>query len=282
MNLPVIGRPESYIWKKLLRFLSACSRGLSLKISVSDGKDRYLFAPKTNNDIFRYTTFFTKEEGTLEWVRKHATEGAVFFDIGANVGLYSLYAAKNEAGVRVFSFEPHKVNFATLLENIFLNHFEESISPLAIALGSDAGFFHLNYNSVSSGTSMSQLGHSSLPGDRTFVPKLKELVYSCSLDQLLASGKLPQPTMIKIDVDGNEVPILSGMVNLLSGTNGPSTLQIEINSGQNTEVHAILERCGYALDHVHFTKSGKQQFEKTGSYDSIPHNAVFSKSGGAV
>jgi FkbM family methyltransferase len=282
MNLPVMGKPESYFWKKVLRFLSACTRALTLRITVGDGKHKYLFAPKTNNDIFRYTTFFTKEEGTLEWVRKNVTDGAVFFDIGANVGLYSLYAAKNGNGVQVFSFEPHKVNFATLLENITLNRLEHSISPLAIALGSDAGFFHLNYNSMASGTSMSQLGHSTLPGDRAFVPKLKELVYSCSLDQLIASDQLPMPTMIKIDVDGNEVPVLSGMVNLLSGANGPRTLQIEINSGQNTEVHAIMERSGYVLDHVHFTKSGKRQFEKTKSYESIPHNAVFSKSGGAV
>ena len=96
----------------------------------------------------------------MAWIRGNAKEGTVFFDIGANVGLYSLYAANTARNVRVYSFEPHKFNFGTLLENIFLNHLEQSVHPVSLPLSDTSGLMDLNYNSLDSGTSMTQLGHS--------------------------------------------------------------------------------------------------------------------------
>ena len=125
---------------------------------------------------------------------EQAKEGGVFFDIGANVGLYSLYAANAARGLRVYSFEPHKFNFATLLENIFLNQLEKSVHPVSLPLGDGSGLIDLNYNSMDSGTSMTQLGHRQLPGDREFQPKLSELVYSVTVDELVASGGVPGRT----------------------------------------------------------------------------------------
>lgn len=266
-----------YIWKKWLRFLAGIGRLFSLKLNIRDGKTTYRFQPRSRMEIFRYTTFFTKEEGTLAWIRDNVKEGAVFFDIGANVGLYSLYAARAGKNVQVYSFEPHKLNFATLLENIFLNRLETTIHPMALALGDKSGYFHLNYNSMESGASMSQLGHSNLSEDRTFVPKLKELLHSTTLDSLIESGEAPTPDMIKIDVDGNELLILKGMRGLLKSSSGPGSLQVEINPGQRRDVVALMEDCGYKIDHSHFTASCQKLFDDEKSYETVPHNAVFVK-----
>jgi FkbM family methyltransferase len=277
MKITLRGKADSYFWKKWLRFWSHVARWCSLTVKVKDGETRYTFRPKSRNDIFRYTTYFTKEEGTLAWIRNNAKEGTVFFDIGANVGLYSLYAANAARDVCVYSFEPHKFNFATLLENIFLNHLEKSIHPVSLPLGEESGLMDLNYNSMDSGTSMTQLGHSQLPGNREFRPKLSELVHSVTLDELVASGRVPTPDMVKIDVDGNEMLILRGMQQVLRSPDGPSSLQVEINQGQRDEVLKLMEECQWKLDHCHFTKSGKTEYEKTKSYDQVPHNAVFVK-----
>jgi FkbM family methyltransferase len=277
MKVTIAGRADRYLWKKLLRFCAGLGRAFALTVKVRDGADEYLFRPKTRNDIFRYTTYFTKEEGTLAWIRNNVREGTVFYDIGANVGLYSLYAAKRAPGVRVYSFEPHKINFATLVENILLNALGERVHPMAIALGDATGYFHLNYNSMDSGTSMSQLGHSSLPGNREFTPKLRELVHAVTLDSLVESGQIPAPDVIKVDVDGNEMKILAGMKRLLASDRGPRSLQVEINTGLRREVLPLMEGCGYRLDHCHFTKGGQVEFARTGSYDNVPHNAVFVK-----
>jgi len=277
MNVTIPGAADRYLWKKLLKMLGGVARCFALQIKVRDGTHEYTFRPRTRNDLFRYTTFFTKEEGTLAWIRNGVREGTVFFDIGANVGLYSLYAARRADRVRVFSFEPHKINFATLAENILLNRLDHSIHPLAIPLDDKTGWFHLNYHSAESGTSMSQLGHNTLSGNREFTPKLKELVQAVTLDSLLDSGQIPAPDMIKVDVDGNELRILAGMKQLLQSDRGPKSLQVEINPGGRGEVLALMESCGYRLDHCHFTKSGQAQFDKSKSWETVPHNAVFVK-----
>lgn len=277
MTVSVLGNADQYLWKKLLKVLAGLARLFSLTVKVSDGDKLYRFRPKSRNDIFRYTTFFTKEEGTLAWIRNNVREGTVMFDIGANVGLYSLYAARCAGKVQVYSFEPHKINFATLVENVSLNGLEGSVNPVSIPLGNASGTSHMNYNSTESGTSMSQLGHAMLPDEREFKPKLKELVYALSLDDLMATGSLPAPDMIKVDVDGNEIQILEGMKRLLASEKCPTSFQVEINTGRRKEVMAIMEGCGYRLDHCHLTKGGVAQFEQTKSYDAVPHNAVFVK-----
>ncbi len=275
MTLTLFGKPEWYFWKKVLRLLVGVGRLFSPRIHVREGGTRYTFRPKSRMEIFRYTTFFTKEEGTLKWLRDNTKEGTVFFDIGANIGLYSLYAAKAAKDVQVYSFEPHKLNFATLLENIFLNGLEKNINPLALALGDSSGLFHLNYNSMESGASLTQLGHTNLSEERTFTPKLSELVNSMSLDKLIESGEVPKPDMIKIDVDGNELPILRGMTDLLKSGSGPKSLQVEINQGQRNEVAGFMQACGYTIDHCHFTSSGQKLYKGEESYQTVPHNAVF-------
>lgn len=275
MTFSLFGKPEWYLWKKVLRFFLGLGNLFALKVKVSDGASKYVFRPKSRMEIFRYTTFFSKEEGTLKWLRDNTKDGAVFFDIGANVGLYSLYCAKAAKDVRVYSFEPHKLNFATLLENIFLNGLESKINPLALALGDSSGLFRLNYNSIEYGASMSQLGHNQLSEERSFQPKLAELVNSMSLDDLIASGEVPKPDLIKIDVDGNELLILKGMTGLLKSAEGPRSLQVEINPGQRDEVVDLMKDCGYRLDHSHLTKSGEKQFQDEESYQTVPHNAVF-------
>ena len=64
----------------------------------------------------RAETFFTKEPDTIEWIESF-DKNDVFLDIGANIGIYSLYAAKNVS--KVWAIEPESLNFAMLNLNIF-------------------------------------------------------------------------------------------------------------------------------------------------------------------
>ena len=79
-------------------------------------------------ETWRVTTLFTKEPGTIAWLDKEVKEGDVLFDIGANIGLYSVYAASK--GAKVYAFEPHIINAAKLLLNTSLNTFKSSVSEL--------------------------------------------------------------------------------------------------------------------------------------------------------
>lgn len=72
---------------------------------------------------YRVSSFSTKEPDTLEWMDT-IPPGSVIWDIGANVGLYSVYAAKSR-GARVFAFEPSVFNLELLARNIFLNQLQQ-------------------------------------------------------------------------------------------------------------------------------------------------------------
>ena len=65
--------------------------GLSIAIRIS-----------TPNEHHRADTYATKEPETIEWLRDNLRDGDVFYDVGANIGLYSLYAAKLQPGLPCF------------------------------------------------------------------------------------------------------------------------------------------------------------------------------------
>lgn len=263
--------------KKLFKISRGFSRLSKYSITVQDGSTPYRFVPTGKGDLHRYLSFFTKETGTIDWLRNTVKDNDVVFDIGANVGLYSLYAARQGKGVKVFAFEPHKYNFVTLINNISENNLLSQITPIAIPLGERNDVFKLNYMSVDSGSSMSQLGHSKLPDHRDFVPKFEEIVYAVALDDLVDKQMVPMPNVIKIDVDGNELKILEGMKKLLAAKNGPRSIQVEVNPGEKAKVTEFFQQNGYKHDHSHYTASKKPRFEQGASEDNLAYNSVFVK-----
>ncbi len=252
--------------KKMAGHFSFCLR-------VADVAAEYLFFPQTKAEFYRYGTFFTKEEGTIAWLENTIKPNDIFYDIGANLGLYSLKAAKMHDSVKVFAFEPHKINFATMVRNFDNNRCLSQIVPISIPLSEAAGVTYLNYKGLGVGGSMNQLSHKRSAYDGDFTPAFEEIIYAMTTDDF-ADKVIPFPTVIKIDVDGNELSILKGMQRVLSAPNKPRSVQIEINPGYRAQIIELMEGHGYALDHSHYTSSAEQWGEQFDG-DNIPHNAVF-------
>jgi hypothetical protein len=103
--------------------------GPTMQVELNDKK--YTFSCPNLITKWRADTFFTKEPETIEWIDgfKH---GEVLFDIGANIGLYSIYAAKT--GIKVLAFEPESQNYALLNKNVFLNRCADNVMCLNVAL----------------------------------------------------------------------------------------------------------------------------------------------------
>ena len=76
----------------------------------------------TPNSLCRYraATFSTKEPETLEWIDTYGGRSGAFYDVGANVGMYSIYYAKTHPE-SVYAFEPSALNIALLAKNISVN-----------------------------------------------------------------------------------------------------------------------------------------------------------------
>lgn len=271
------GQSGTKIIKRAFKISRALTNASRLRLVVDGDGAEYIFHPQNLTEHYRCVTFFTKEEGTLAWMKNALQEGDVFFDIGANIGLYSLYAAKLGRNVKVYAFEPHKYTFVNLMDNIAGNNLLASITPIAVPLGDACGISTMNYADMDSGSSMSQVGHSKHPGGE-FAPKLQEIIYCVTLDELVEKKAVPTPNHIKIDVDGNELPILKGMKKLLASAQKPKTIQVEVNPGERPAVSELLAGFGYTIDHAHFTAGGAKSLQKGASPDSIAHNIVF-KSG---
>ena len=86
---------------------------------------------------FRATTFSTKEPETLEWI-DGLPEGCVLWDIGANVGLYTVYATLRR-NCHVVAFEPSVFNLELLTRNLHLNGLHQQVTLLPLALSDKMG-----------------------------------------------------------------------------------------------------------------------------------------------
>lgn len=149
------------------------------------------------------------ERETLSDVLSEMSSDDVFFDIGANVGLYSCFVGSAVSGAQVYSFEPHPTNIDALKKNLEMNSINSTIFQLA--LSDEEGTFELASEGSEAG-----LGEHSLntEGSSTTVT-----VTVRQLDDLRDEYEIPVPTMVKIDVEGAELDVIKGATETFSDPN---------------------------------------------------------------
>ena len=86
----------------------------------------------------RAETFSTKEPETLDWIEDFPS-GTILWDIGGNLGLYSLYTALKDNTAKVYTFEPSVFNLEILARNIVLNGLQNQITIIPMALSDKSG-----------------------------------------------------------------------------------------------------------------------------------------------
>lgn len=155
----------------------------------------------------RAVSFHNKEPETLAWI--DSLPPGVLWDVGANIGLYSLYAAKR--GLRVFAFEPSPMNFAVLCRNVAIN--KVPVETYCVALGDQTGLGHLHVRTLRFGQADAGL-YAEEP--------LEVSTMMFRADDFPA----PKPDYLKIDIDGAEDRLLAGAPKTLAGAR-----QIQIECG---------------------------------------------------
>jgi len=147
------------------------------------------------------------EERVVSQVMSFLKPVDVVFDIGANVGLYSVLLSKRvgDAG-QVIAFEPEATSYEHLEENLKLNE-SKNVRCFRKALGERTGHASLFSGSVIGGGS---LVHPQGGGHG------EEVVEIAHGDELVASEKLPTPRAVKIDVEGYEHAVIQGLRHTLS------------------------------------------------------------------
>ncbi len=195
--------------------LNVASRfSLVYKVEGADAQS-YCFATPNQLTLWRAKTFFEKEPETLEWIDGFLPD-SVFYDIGANVGLYTVYAAKGGKVKSVISFEPESGNYALLNRNIALNSLQDSVSALNVALSDKVSLDTLYLYDASPGAALHSFGEAGVYIQDVRRTPHKQGAISFSLDRFVAEFSPPFPNYIKIDVDGLEAKIIAGAGTLLA------------------------------------------------------------------
>jgi FkbM family methyltransferase len=186
-----------------------------------------------------------KEPFTIEWIHRCVRAGDVLYDIGANVGAYSLVAAKQPGGgARVFAFEPSYANVAALTANVVLNGLAGQVTPMPIALSNQDAMTVFGLRALEAGSARHTLGTG--PSDEG-PPVYRQPVMTMRVDALVERFGLPQPNHIKLDVDGGELEVLEGATRALASPELRSML-VEVSTSLSAQVTDILERHGLHLD----------------------------------
>jgi FkbM family methyltransferase len=226
------------------------------------------FAVPNRLNHFRIDTFASKEPETLEWIDS-IPKGSVLWDVGANIGLYTCYAAK-AGGCRVFAFEPSVFNLELLARNIFLNGLTSQAVIVPLPLSDTLSVSALNMTSMERGGALSSFGQSYGHDGHALRTLFEFQTIGISMVDALQSLGIPQPDYIKMDVDGIEHLILKGGGAVLRKVAG---VLVEINEEfqqQTVDSARYLREAGLVLKE----KRHAEMFENSSfksSYNQIWH-----------
>jgi FkbM family methyltransferase len=209
-----------------------------MEIAVKN--ERIKFRTPGGKALWRAETLLSKEPATIGWIDTF-DQGDVFWDVGANIGIYSLYATTIR-GVETLAFEPASFNYALLCDNAHLNNLNGRIAPYNLAFSAQTRLGRLKLDDDEPGIAFATVEERS-------EGRLEEAVLVFSVDDFIARFSPPFPTHIKIDVDGSEEQILEGATRTFADLRLKSLLieVDEVDPQRPQRVDEILGAYGFTL-----------------------------------
>lgn len=157
------------------------------------------------------------EPETLTWIDRMVANGDVVYDLGANVGLYSLYCVKRHPESRVVAFEPNPFTFSVLIQHVLANSAADRMLALPFALAATAAAIErFELASTLPGTALHQLRVEGARSEHQ-VPRVAGFpVPVFAVDHVVEMFSLPPADHLKLDVDGIEPLVLAGATKTLN------------------------------------------------------------------
>lgn len=202
--------------------------------------------------LWRVNDFYEEEPMMISWL-KAMTQDDIFLDIGSNVGMYTVPAAK--VAKLTYAVELDPINLSILKHNIVLNSLNDRIIVIPLALGDTFSIQDIYYRDFSVGDALQSVGRKSpfntVIGKQAHISR--QLVLP--LDDIFRLFKLAQPSKIKIDVDGNELTVIKGAIDTIKGA---SEIYFEDSGLRDClEVMEIFEKLAFKISRVEIAKNSK-------------------------
>lgn len=217
-------------YEKSMPFLKIRTGGVSLKLATPNEKCLY-FALEIER----------REPEINAWIAD-IPEGEVFFDVGANNGIYGLLAAASR-GAQVVAFEPHFASYHVICRNIFANGLQDQVRVFPLALSAEESFGTFYLTDIFAGNSLNQFGKPVESTDPLYNAVIPQAAISTSLDAFVNRTE-NCPNHIKIDVDGLETDILAGAQQTLANPLLKSVC-IETTEETDTAITGALKAVGF-------------------------------------
>jgi FkbM family methyltransferase len=191
--------------------------------------------------------FQTREPETLTWIEAFETP-CRFWDIGANIGVFSLYAGLRP-GVEVSAFEPAAASYGALCRNIEANDLGARVRAYCVALSDRTQLGSLNLSGTNAGSVFNAFASTEDCFGNEIEVVFRQGTVGFSVDDFRRLFRLPAPNYLKIDVDSTEEQILSGASETLRDPDLRSVL-IELEASDTARNHRLmgaLEAAGFSL-----------------------------------
>ena len=182
------------------------------------------------------------EREVLDGILANLPKGGVLWDVGANFGLHALSTKYLRPDVTVVCFEPAPPSMARLIVNVLATKLD--VKMYSIALGEMAGYENI---------SLMIRGNSGLSSLRPWPSADYDAEVGCrvdTIDNLVASGRLPAPSVIKLDVEGFELSVLKGARKVMRSPDLKAVV-FESDGDDKVAIEKLLDEMGFvtsALD----------------------------------
>lgn len=198
---------------------------LSDSIEASVGSVTASFGVPTTQEYFWVRNLENEEAVVIEDLIEEVTDGDVFWDVGANIGLFSCFIG-HAADVSLVAFEPYPPNVRKLRSNLDRNTLSDRATIVERALGAETGRTPLTVSNA--WDTMHSLGDEGTETITVEVVRGDEIV-----------TVVDPPDVVKIDVEGAELDVLDGMETLLSSCRA---IYCEVHDARGVPKQAVRDR----------------------------------------
>ncbi len=193
-------------YKKSL-FRNSFLQYLNSYIEININNKTLKFRDGNERLYLHLSTHYIIEKDLINWIDTFC-ENDVFFDIGSNIGLFSIYAAKKN--INTICFEGHFGNLNDFNYNVLLNNVSNKILIIPTLLDTKNKKTNFYLRDLTSSSAKSEIDHKKNIYRNGVEESLKISCVSLNLDYLIDQKIIPIPTKVKIDVDGAEFFIIEG------------------------------------------------------------------------
>jgi FkbM family methyltransferase len=206
----------------------------TVKVETSNGPI-YFAAPDWLSK-YRANSLYEKSPETIAFLNT-LTKESILWDVGANIGIYSIYASK-VTGARVYAFEPSMMNLELLFRNVQENNLGDRVTIIPLALSDKDSVLDLfmsreNLHWAGAHNSIGQ--NTTQDGKAMTQPKVSSQL-SATGANLITQFSVPVPTHVKIDVDGLESLVIQGLQFYIERTH---YILVEVDANNKSEDSSI-------------------------------------------